>query len=122
MRRAAAIACVTALAALANGCGGGDDSGGVDTDALAAAVYDVANEDVNLRDDFQQVSDCVAKEGSIYECSVTGDDGEQFIDVEVLDDGTFRVDEPEINVAFSGTIDGSSSESDDSALGSPVGE
>lgn len=118
MRRTAAIVSVVALAALAGGCGGDDDSGGVDTEALAASVYDVANEDINLRDDFQEVSDCVEGEGGLFECSVTGDDGEQFIDVEVLDDGTFRVDEPEINVAFSGTVDGGS----DSESASPFGE
>jgi hypothetical protein len=78
--------------------------GGVDAEKLASSVRAEANTDWELRDDFQEVSDCVSDGDDTYECKVSGDDGEQFIDVVVIDGERFRVDEPEINTFFEGEI------------------
>ena len=112
IRVAAIAAALTPLA----GCGGG----GVDVDELAASVKAVADENFELEDDFQSVSDCELRDGTqTYECKATGDDGDLFFDVEVLDDGTFRVSEPEYNFAFDGTIGGEGGEDSGGALNFP---
>jgi hypothetical protein len=96
----AALVVVALVVAAVTGGGGS----GVDEEALASSVEVAAAGNWELADDFQEISDCVEQAPGHYECVATGDDGQQSIDVELVDDAHFRVDEPEINVFLEGEI------------------